>query len=612
MFGRWDIREYNYYNDTSICKFEILHVPSGFVDGHRCISIDTELPKCTDLVTPSLFRWAHKTLAGKLALNEVANPDSMPLMFHPKLAYMQLLRPMFPEHSLMLIQMWSEDNWRDVVKEVTGHMEIIDKYYLSVLVSRWLARTDWIPSEHRYDVVMKKEELRRWSPPLGSLLLGNGEEFVCVINHQNKSVTLCDFKQEGAISKHLSIGEINEQRFPISLFTGDDPGQVLDWYQLVYGWSADFRNSVSVQLSDVAGADFVGGKEAVRIRRLAAVRPFLLPTKGLASPWRLSGDGANVVLNSWGRYCQGTTRDSSEMSMLLPRVHMTCDMDKVISMLSGKWLSTPVHEFKGFERSRGKSAEMKDFTFRFSITIVITTCRRLKFFLVTAEALAAAFGGTFTGTEVQEVIVIDDSSSMEDRLVMLEKYPDFTFVLKSSGAVGHAHSLNIMTRIVTSRYLIYLEDDWKYHAIPIFSNSFAPGIFKYVDSSGGDSHDFSLIWLVRSMVDIISKSTLPAEIDVETIVEPIAQILFNDQGQSECARGLLSVSHGDNASPIHHKDVCRISLVGQSGWRRIISIPFEHARAESNEVVMLEYMVHEFGLAGGMSVSFLKVPIVLK
>jgi len=56
-------------------------------------------------------------------------------------------------------------------------------------------------------------------------------------------------------------------------------------------------------------------------------------------------------------------------------------------------------------------------------------------------------------------------------MVMMQRYPSFTFLFKphipatqsthgrgSNG--GHAHSMNIMWRLVTTRYLIYLEDDW--------------------------------------------------------------------------------------------------------------------------------------------------------
>jgi len=52
-------------------------------------------------------------------------------------------------------------------------------------------------------------------------------------------------------------------------------------------------------------------------------------------------------------------------------------------------------------------------------------------------------------------------------MTMLQRYPTFTFLFRpyttdatGANAGGHAHSMNIMFRLVNTQYLIYLEDDW--------------------------------------------------------------------------------------------------------------------------------------------------------
>jgi uncharacterized protein YbdZ (MbtH family) len=78
--------------------------------------------------------------------------------------------------------------------------------------------------------------------------------------------------------------------------------------------------------------------------------------------------------------------------------------------------------------------------------------------------------GPLPNAMITAVIVIDDRSTRSDQIMMLQRYPTFTFLFKpyssrsadaaGANAGGHAHSMNIMFRLVNTQYLIYLEDDW--------------------------------------------------------------------------------------------------------------------------------------------------------
>ncbi|CBJ48561.1 putative methyltransferase [Ectocarpus siliculosus] len=75
------------------------------------------------------------------------------------------------------------------------------------------------------------------------------------------------------------------------------------------------------------------------------------------------------------------------------------------------------------------------------VTLAITTCKRLRAFLGTAEGLQALLGplprgevrGDIAGPRVCQVLVVDDGSSPKDRGVMMSVFPKFTYVFKGAG-----------------------------------------------------------------------------------------------------------------------------------------------------------------------------------
>ncbi|CAM9676603.1 unnamed protein product [Discosporangium mesarthrocarpum] len=146
----------------------------------------------------------------------------------------------------------------------------------------------------------------------------------------------------------------------------------------------------------------------------------------------------------------------------------------------------------------------------------MTTCKRLELFRETVESLKVkkdkvgeggrAGAGAGWGAAVCDVIVVDDSSGVEDQAVMLREFPEFTFVFKGSKRKGHADSMNLILALTTTRYLFYVEDDWL--AVP-----------------GRAKTDF----LDRAL-EVLQSSE-----------EEVAQVLINDQSSRACAYADLAL-----------------------------------------------------------------------
>ena len=91
-----------------------------------------------------------------------------------------------------------------------------------------------------------------------------------------------------------------------------------------------------------------------------------------------------------------------------------------------------------------------------SVTFSTTTCRRFDLFVKSMDAFLENCVDKYL---ISRWICVDDNSSEEDRTIMKEKYPFFEFVWKDDTNKGHPESLQIITSMVDTPYLIHIEDD---------------------------------------------------------------------------------------------------------------------------------------------------------
>ena len=95
-----------------------------------------------------------------------------------------------------------------------------------------------------------------------------------------------------------------------------------------------------------------------------------------------------------------------------------------------------------------------------SVVLTMTSCKRLNLFQQTMNSII----NTWTDLPmVDQFIVIDDNSSLEDRVTMMEQYPFVKFVMKSQSQKGHLESMNIIYNLLNEEkpnYWIHMEDDF--------------------------------------------------------------------------------------------------------------------------------------------------------
>ncbi|GMI07997.1 hypothetical protein TrVE_jg13318 [Triparma verrucosa] len=182
------------------------------------------------------------------------------------------------------------------------------------------------------------------------------------------------------------------------------------------------------------------------------------------------------------------------------------------------------------------------------LTVAITTCKRLPLFIKTVDSFLSSLGGVESASRsICAFLVVDDSSSEQDRLEMQSRYPSFNFYWKSEDEKGHAKSMNIILNLVKTRYLMYLEDDWQFLVPP----------------SSGPTR------LITEPMTVLSTTSC-------------AQVLLNDQSSRFCAY----------ASPI--SSCLDSGNVGKAGWNR-----GEYVEHEFGTV----HPLHEFTYWPGFSLN---------
>ena len=96
------------------------------------------------------------------------------------------------------------------------------------------------------------------------------------------------------------------------------------------------------------------------------------------------------------------------------------------------------------------------------ITITTTTCKRLDLFKKTINSfLECCLDLTKLG--IDKWYVIDDNSTDKDRLEMQTLYPFITMIKKTPSQKGHARSINMLLKLVKTKYIFNLEDDWQFY-----------------------------------------------------------------------------------------------------------------------------------------------------
>ena len=94
-----------------------------------------------------------------------------------------------------------------------------------------------------------------------------------------------------------------------------------------------------------------------------------------------------------------------------------------------------------------------------SISLTITTCKRLNLFIKTINSFLNCCSDLHL---IQSWYCIDDNSSDHDREKMRILYPFFNFYNKNLTEKGHAKSMNIIKNLVSTPYILHLEDDWEF------------------------------------------------------------------------------------------------------------------------------------------------------
>jgi hypothetical protein len=89
------------------------------------------------------------------------------------------------------------------------------------------------------------------------------------------------------------------------------------------------------------------------------------------------------------------------------------------------------------------------------LTLVMTTSKRLDYFKQTLDSLRKNFKDRYL---FSQKLIVDDSSSMQDRFEMMALCEGWEFVLHNR--LSHPQSIILMQAAIRNNYYFLLEDDW--------------------------------------------------------------------------------------------------------------------------------------------------------
>jgi hypothetical protein len=146
-----------------------------------------------------------------------------------------------------------------------------------------------------------------------------------------------------------------------------------------------------------------------------------------------------------------------------PYVRKDLKKVKLIETLKNKNIEYDEKELLEYPKDKiqtivaNQQSENKLYENKNSVTLTITTCKRYDLFVKTMNS----FINCCKDAElIGRWICIDDNSSDEDRENMKQNYPFFEFYFKTEKEKGHSASMNLIQSMVTSPFILHLEDDW--------------------------------------------------------------------------------------------------------------------------------------------------------
>ena len=527
------------------------------------------------------------------AVDEVCRVGNRPLLTHPDLLVSQWYDSYTTQYATSsILQVWRESDWKSVVNKLTAgsNYEIIDQFFLAISAGQLYQRLSRpvLPLAEGRGLAGISEP---WEPALGPVttdglglkgVLGEGFVNICAINSVDKEAIL--LTENGTVIR-FTIGSL---RIQLDLREGDDFGIISQ--NLALKNSLDINFIASTLLRDDNQFGGMGSRAAVRSRRPSV--PLWLENDNYFLVGSPDTCPRSDSLNDYRNFEQEWERKielSCEKSVLSKLLNVTmlhpCDIEMV---RNGTIFRPEGEDFSRAKEQKHRSEGHVDQSLSqtpIPFTIAMTTCRRLGHFLSVAKHIES-FVYSFSESFVTEVMVVDDGSPDADRLSMLRAFPNFTFIFKSIQSRGHAASLNMIMKHVTTRFFLYLEDDWKLLREPILSPPLLKGV---IDKHNGNAPELILQRLIRISIQIIEDSLKYR--NESHVHEPITQVFLNDQRTSPCAMGLVSsdIDCGNLTSC-----QCDAGEIGYGGWPREAVV---HKYSKGNKTLMtIPYSLHEFGL----------------
>ena len=390
----------------------------------------------------------------------------------------------------------------------------------------------------------------------------------------------------------------DENNLEIPIFAGDEPFIILHMSYQLYGISSDISENIANHFIELVGSEIIGSDKWIYNRWLYAAGTALSTTV----------TSADYILEEESTLLDKLEEDNQRIN--------SNNVDQTI---------VPI--------KRDEDDEW--------ITIGITSCRRLSHFLDTMKHLQAALPSYSWGLEsspntcnsdpkgnlIRRVIIVDDYSSESDRDIMLKTYPPQTainpspthpcgrpsmeYIMKGRSPYdttnylqrGHAASLNILLQQVSSRYFLYLEDDWRAYSSPILMPRLEDSLKTIDKNSNKINNDGNYSYLEKAILASVRILNTGRDIDNGDISNdlfqsPIHQVLFNEQYSRVCAVGgvIKTASSSFDEEKYALAAECKASQLGRGGWKRNLTL---HTHNNDNSIersVHLPYSLHEFGV----------------